>query len=453
MIISKNCLTLRKRVRVALSLFLSLGLLATTTESFGNEAVTVIHAGTVLVGDRLESVRNHSIVVTGDTITRIEKDFITIDGAHLVDLSDKHILPGLIEAHVHLQHGGPGPSLRQDLTHLEDGVMVLRGYAEARRSLEAGFTTLRDLAGDPDVVFDLRDAINMGLVQGPRILAAGPALMPTGGGIIRGLRRDVMGTLEHSNLEYPCDGADECRKAVRALVKAGADFIKVVVTASISAPGEGGAAYQMTPAELESVVEAAHLLDRKVAAHAHGLEGINMAIKAGVDSIEHGTFGDRTSMDLYKETGTFLVPTPLDEAVRRARSRQDIPEEQKQKLIAANEHWMRMLRLASAAGINVAFGTDTQVGAHGRSAEKFKVYEAAGMKPDAIIESATIKAAMLLGIDRETGSLETGKLADLIAVSENPLDNIDALQNVEFVMKSGAIIKSEAVEASRVPPR
>lgn len=453
MTINKNCLKRRERVHLTLILCLILPLLATTTESFGNDKVTVIHAGTVLVGDRLEPVRNHSIVLTGETITRIEKGFITIDDAHLVDLSDKHVLPGLIDAHVHLQHGGPGPSLRQDLTHLEDGVMVLRGYAEARRSLEAGFTTLRDLAGDPDVVFDLRDAINMGLVQGPRILAAGPALMPTGGGIIRGLRRDLMDALEHSNLEYPCDGADECRKAVRALVKAGADFIKVVVTASISAPGEGGAAYQMTPEELESVVEAAHLLDRKVAAHAHGLEGINMAIESGVDSIEHGTFGDATSMDLYKQTGTFLVPTPLDEAVRRARSRADVPEAQKQKLIVANEHWKSMLQLASTAGINVAFGTDTQVGAHGRSAEKFKVYESAGMKPDAIIESATIKAAVLLGIERETGSLETGKLADIIAVSGNPLDDIDILQNVEFVMKSGVIIKSEAVEASRVSAR
>ncbi len=445
---TRSCQKRRAPATVIAGLLLCLsGLPAAATESLGDRPITVIHAGTILLGENLEPAANHSIVVTGDTITRIEEGFIAVNGAHLVDLSDRYVLPGLIEAHVHLQHSGAGPSLRRDLTHLENGVMVLRGYAEARRSLEAGFTTLRDPAGDPDVVFDLRDAINMGYVQGPRILAAGPAVMPTGGGIIRGLRRDVMDMLEHSNLEYPCDGADECRKAVRTLVKAGADFIKVVVTASISAPGEGGSAYQMTPTELEAVVETAHLLDRKVSAHAHGLEGINMAIKAGVDSIEHGTFGDESSIDLYKETGTFLVPTPLDEVVRRARIREDMAEQQKQKLISANEHWMNMLRLASEAGINIAFGTDTQVGAHGRSAHKFKVYEEAGMKPEAIIESATINAAKLLGIDRETGTLETGKLADIIAVAENPLDNVGALQNVEFVMKSGTIIKSEAQPA------
>ena len=417
-------------------------LLAFSISGIAEEKITIIHAGT-LITDAHKAAQSaqsaQSIIVAGDTISAVKDGYISMDDARIIDLSSSFVLPGLIDTHIHLQFSGA--SLNKDLTQMEDGVTTLRAYAQANRSLQAGFTTLRDMAGDPDVIFSLRDAINQGIVSGPRILAAGPAIMPTGGGVIRGFRGDVMSLLEDSNLEYPCDGADDCRKAARQLVKQGADLIKIVATASITAQGKAGFASQMTFVELKAIVDTAHALNRKVAAHAHGLAGLNMALEAGVDSIEHGTFGDRSSIKLYKKNKAYLVATPMAGLVQRARNSTSMSVTQRDKILHAGEYWYVMTGLSYKNGVKMAFGSDINVGGHGENALNFRHYQQAGMSNADIIFSATGAAAGLLGMTSQTGIIETGKKADIIASSENPLKSIDALFDIHFVMKDGELIK------------
>ena len=405
------------------------------------EQTIIIHAGTLLSNASEQARTKQSIIIKGEKIRAIQDGFIKIKDTEVIDLSSATVLPGLIDTHIHLQFSGA--TIKRDLVHMEDGVATLRAYTEANKSLRAGFTTLRDMGGDPDITFALRDAINQGYVQGPRILAAGPVIMPTGGGVIRGFRHDVMAMLKDTNLEYPCDGADECRKAVRQLIKDGADLIKVVATASITAPGKGGFSSQMTLEELQAIVETAHTFNKKVSAHAHGLEGINMALKAGVDSIEHGTFGDKSSIKLYKKAKAFLVPTPLDGLARMARSSSVMLPAQKKKILDANDYWFSMLDLSYQSGVKVTFGSDINVGSHGKNAQKFQYYKEAGMSNADIIRSATVLAADLLGLGDEIGTIESGKVADIIATKGNPIEEITELSEVSFVMKSGAVIHNK----------
>ena len=402
--------------------------------------IILIHAGTLISDVRQTAKTQQSIIIEGEKIKAVKNGFVSVPGARLFDLSSSVVLPGMIDAHIHLQFSGA--SLKKDLTQMEDGVTTLRAYAEANRSLQAGFTTLRDMAGDPDVVFALRDAINQGIVKGPRIVAAGPAIMPTGGGIIRGFRGDVMSLLKHSNLEYPCDGADNCRRAVRELVKRGADFIKIVATASITAPDNAGFASQMTLNELKAIVDTAHALNRKVSAHAHGRAGLHLALEAGVDSIEHGTFGDRSSVRLYKKTGAYLVPTPLFSLVERAKRSTGMPAVQRDRILEAGDYWYEMSALSYKNKVNIAFGSDINVGNHGKNADYFRSYRQAGMSNADIIYSATGAAADLLGMSSEIGSIEAGKNADIIASKNSPLESIDALKNIHFVMKGGEVFKN-----------
>ena len=405
------------------------------------EQTIIIHAGTLLSNASEQARTKQSIIIKGEKIHAIQNGFIKIKDTEVIDLSSATVLPGLIDTHIHLQFSGA--TIKRDLVHMEDGVATLRAYTEANKSLRAGFTTLRDMGGDPDITFALRDAINQGYVQGPRILAAGPVIMPTGGGVIRGFRHDVMAMLKDTNLEYPCDGADECRKAVRQLIKDGADLIKVVATASITAPGKGGFSSQMTLEELQAIVETAHIFNKKVSAHAHGLEGINMALKAGVDSIEHGTFGDKSSIKLYKKTKAFLVPTPLDGLARMARSSSVMLPAQKKKILDADDYWFSMLDLSYQSGVKVTFGSDINVGSHGKNAQKFQYYKEAGMSNADIIRSATVLAADLLGLGDEIGTIESGKVADIIATKGNPIEGITELSEVSFVMKSGAVVHNK----------
>lgn len=403
---------------------------------------TVIHAGTLLDVPGQRSKSKQSVVIEFGKIVDIQDGFISIPNAQEIDLSSHYVLPGLIDTHVHLQFGGA--DYLQQLVRLEDSVLVLRAYAEANKSLNAGFTTLRDMGGDPDVIFGLRDAINSGYVNGPTIISAGPVLMPTGGGIIRGFRRDIMGLLSATNLEYPCNGADSCRQAVRQLVKDGADLIKLVVTSSILAPNGRGFDQQMTFEEITAAVDAAHSLGVRVSAHAHGLKGIKLALQAGVDSIEHGSLTDKPTIDLYLKKGAYFVPTlsSMTSLERLVEDGKKFSPTVKENVSQANQNLFEILNFAYKKNVKIAFGTDVNVGMHGSNAKEFLLLKKAGMTETDMIRSATIIAAELLGLSERVGTITIGKDADIIATEGNPIKNISELLNVNFVMKQGKVVKN-----------
>lgn len=407
------------------------------------EDITVIYAGTLLAHPNQPPLHDQSIVIADGRIRSVEPGFINTPDATIIDLRSAHVMPGMINAHVHLQFGFQ--TFQNDIIATEDGVLVLRAFSEAQKALKAGFTTLRDMAGDPDIVFSLRDSINRGIVLGPRILAAGPAIEPTGGGIIRGLRRDVLQFLADTNeLETFCDGPEDCAKTARQAINDGADFVKIVATGSILSPNSA-LSQQMTTAEIEAIVVAARGMGKKVSAHAHGLPGINAALAAGVQSIEHGTFGDESSIQLYKKTNTFLVPTMSSMQLLRLRvnTDPDIDPNVKENILSGAARLTETVRLAYKAGVRIAFGTDSNIGTLASAASEFQLLKDAGMSEQDMISSATVQAATLLGLENEIGTISPGKIADIIAVAEDPLLNINALERVEFVMKSGVMIKND----------
>ncbi len=400
----------------------------------------VIHAGSVLAEPGKAPLRNSSIVITNDRIDSIEPGFVEPENARIIDLRHAFVLPGLIDTHIHLQFGGA--NYATDFVTLEDSYVALRGAEEARRALDSGFTTLRDMAGDADVVFPLRRATDDGIVAGPRILAAGQCIVPTGGGIIRGYRQDVAELLAESNLELPCDGPENCAQATRQAIKAGADLIKIVATGSILSPFSA-LSQQMSDDEIRVIVETARGMGVPVSAHAHGQPGIVAAIKAGARSIEHGTFGDDEALKLYLEHDAFLVPTLSSLRVLKARveSNPGMHPSVRANVLAANDQGFKMVRRAYEMGVKVAFGTDSNVGMLGDNAAEFRLLQSTGMSEQDMIRSATIIAADLLGLAGEIGTLAPGKQADVIAVIGDPLNDITELERVRFVMARGKVVK------------
>ena len=402
--------------------------------------VTVIHAGTLLTVPGEKPKANQTIIVTGGRITGIEDGFVDREGAKVVDLKTSFVMPGMIDAHVHLQYGGD--DYTKDLVTLEDGVELLRALTHANYALDAGFTTIRDMAGKPALVFPLRDAINKGIVKGPRILASGPAIEPTGGGIIRGFRRDVADLLlAHPNLEIYCDGPENCTKVTREVIMGGADQVKIVASGSILSPSSAKS-QQFSNEEINAIVAAAAGMGKKVSSHAHGLPAINASLEAGVNSIEHGSFADQTSMDLFKKSGAYLVPTMTSLGVLRKRVENPATDPTvRANVIAAYDRIQQMVGLAYRNKVKIAFGTDSNIGMLGKNAGEFRLLKAAGMSEVDMIRSATVVAAGLLGLENEIGTIAPGKSADIIAVGSSPLDDITVLENVSFVMARGEVIK------------
>ena len=408
----------------------------------------VIHTGHLLAVPGQEPTPGQTILVEDGRFAQISDGLQDPAGfgedVAFLDLSKHHVLPGLMDMHVHLL-GQIGPTSRTDELFVTTSMKALRGAHYARLTVEAGFTSVRDLGGNPEAIFALRDAVEQGLVPGPRIFAAGSALAATGGhGDVDGYKAEL---LKLWTPETICDGLYDCRRATRHAVKMGADWIKVTATGGVTSDAATGLGQQMTDDELSEIVRTAHALGVKVAAHAHGTKGIEAALRAGVDSIDHGTFSQSETMKLFQATGAYLVPT-LSPGVKIPATMEGNPfftEAIKRKGYAAAAASRDSFGNAYRSGVKIAFGTDSGVTPHGENADEFVMMVEAGMTPMDAIRSATVVSAELLGIEDKLGTIEVGKEADLIAVRDNPLKDISALGNVTTVIKAGRIILHEEV--------
>jgi imidazolonepropionase-like amidohydrolase len=425
---------MKKLICLTLSLFLSSQALAEDL---------LLHVGKLLAVPGEEPVSNQSILIEGHKIAKVAPGFIDPPpGTRLLDLKDRFVLPGLMDMHVHLL-GELDPGSRGRVLTENSYLNTLRGVSNAKKTLDAGFTTVRDLGGNPESIYAIRDAIEANLIPGPRVLAAGSSLAATGGhGDIDGIRSEL---LELWTPESICDGAVGCRKATRNAIKFGADWIKITATGGVLSDTSTGLGVQMTDGELEEIVRTASNLGVKVAAHAHGTNGINAALRAGVHSIDHGTFLDKESIGLFKENNAFLVPTlmPGHFVPLSMEGNPFFTDAIKAKALSAAAQSKAGFAMAQNAGINIAFGTDSGVTPHGQNAKEFSLMVAAGMSPGRAIRSATIVTAELLNLEDRLGTLEDGMLADLIAVDGDPLSDISVLERVTMVIKNGRVEKLE----------
>ena len=400
--------------------------------------VTLIHAGVLLTIPGNGPASTQTLIVRGEKIEAVENGFkfpddLGFDDATVIDLSDRFVLPGLMDAHVHLR-GQPSDPLvprgftrgRTELTPAQKAVNAL---IYARRTLAAGFTTVRDVGSDDQSVFAARDAINQGRVLGPRILVSGASVAVTAG------HADTTGVDENSPTarmqNAVCDGVAECRRAVRYQAKMGADVIKVTITGGFGSNTK--LLPQMFADELKAIIDTSHQLDLKIAAHAYHPQAIYDAAAAGIDSIEHGFLASDDGLRLMKKNGTFLVPTISASYPPPFLRIPDPPSVRLRNEYAAFERAYKM-------GVKIAFGTDAGTFRHGDNAKEFDLMVRYGMTPEDAIRSATVVTADLFGL-ADIGTLEPGNLADVIAAIGNPLDDITALHDIDFVMKSGRVAK------------
>jgi imidazolonepropionase-like amidohydrolase len=409
----------------------------------------VVHAETVFVQagrlladpatGKVETAK--TLVLENGKVARIVDGYVAEPGGKVVDLKDSFVLPGLIDSHVHLT-GQQGPTSRLDnvTQSAADEAMVGAGYA--RKTLMAGFTTVADLGATNQAIFALRDGIKRGDVPGPRIIAAGSAVSVHGGhGDINGYSDEVMHVLRPTSV---CSGSDDCRRAVREQVWLGADIIKITATGGVLSNTAAGLNQQFSDDELKAIVESAHRMGRKLTAHAHGVDGINSFLKAGGDSIEHGTYLDADSIALFKKNGAYLVPTLMagDFVYRIASGPNNfLTPAQTAKALDAGPKMLAMARRAHEGGVKIAFGTDTGVSAHGDNAGEFALLVKAGLTPLEAIQAATVNAADHFSLSAEIGSLSPGKAADLIAVKGDPLKDVTELQRVTSVIRGGVVYK------------
>lgn len=382
--------------------------------------------------------RDKTIVVEGGKIVAIRDGFV--GEGQVIDLRDGFVLPGFIDSHVHITSQS-GPDSRLDGVTKSTTAQAFDGIVYASRTVRAGFTTVADLGSDPEAINALRDAIAQKKVVGPRILAAGIVAAHGGHGDVHGYRQEILDLFRPTTL---CSGADDCARAVRQAVQQGADVIKTASTGGVMSDTAAGLGQQMSDAELVSIVETAHRLGRKVAAHAHGTDGVNAALRAGVDSVEHGTYLDPESIRLFKAKGSYLVPTLLagDTVTRQAATAEWMPATVRAKARIVGPLMIDAVRRARAAGVNMAFGTDSGVSAHGDNAREFALMVQAGLPPIDAIRAATVWAATHVGLDNEVGSIVPGKAADIVAVKADPLTDIRALETMAFVMKGGDVVRA-----------
>jgi len=421
---------------VALAIALSLGAAA--------QAATLIHAGRLIDGVSDTVKTDQTVVVDGGKITSIENGFrAPASGDQLIDLKNGTLLPGFFDMHVHLS-GEYNKNTEIEEYKLNESDVAINSVVYADRTLMAGFTTVRDLGDEFLVTIALRNAISAGKVPGPRIVAAGKAIATTGG------HADPTNGWAHRFQHDPgpdegvINSVEDARKAVRQRYKDGSDTIKITATGGVLSIAKNGANPQFTEEEVRAVVTTARDYGFKVAAHAHGAEGIKRAVRGGVDSIEHGTFMDDEAMKLMKERGTYYVPTISagNWVYERAQDPDFFPPIVRPKALAVGPQIQQTFAKAYKAGVKIMFGTDTGVSAHGRNAHEFKLMVDAGMPPMEAIKAATSVPAKFLDLDDKVGTITVGKLGELVGVLGDPIKDITTTEHVVFVMKDNTVYKA-----------
>lgn len=404
-----------------------------------------VHAGLLFDGIHAKPRAQVTVVVDGDRIESVVDGFLAAaEGERVVDLSRFTVTPGWMDMHVHLA-SELGPTSYSEEFFMDPVDMALRATTFARRTLQAGFTTVRDLGDDGTVVAALDRAIEKGYVEGPRIFLAGKAIATTGGhadptnGWAHWLKGDP------GPREGVVNGPDDVRKAVRQRYKDGSDLIKITATGGVLSLAKSGQNPQFTDEELEALVAIAKDYGFKVAVHAHGSEGMERAVRAGVDSIEHGTFMTPRIMELMKEHGTWYVPTLMagEWVAELADGDSWLPEVVRPKAAEIGPQIQATFAAAHAAGVKIAFGTDSGVSPHGLNAREFELMVEGGMSPTEALQAATSDAARLLGVSDELGSLEPGKRADLVAIQGDLREDITAMARPVFVMKDGHVYRHD----------
>ncbi|MFZ9387106.1 MAG: amidohydrolase family protein [Chitinophagaceae bacterium] len=404
---------------------------------------SVIWCGVLIDGNKDEPRKNMTIVVSKNRIESVNEGFSRPDpGDRVIDLKNRTVTPGWIDMHVHMEHEtNPGFYLEKFTSNPADIAFQSVRFSES--TLLSGFTTVRDLGGT-GVNISLRNAINKGLIKGPRVYTSGRSIATTGGHAdpTNGYRHDLMG--DPGPVDAVANGPDECRKAVRQRYKEGSDLIKITATGGVLSLAKNGSNPQFTEDEIRAIVETAKDYGFRVAVHAHGAEGMKRAIRAGVNSIEHGTLMDDEAIALFRQYGTWYVPT-LTAGVSVADSAKKpgyYPDIITPKALEIGPRLSITLAKAYKAGVKIAFGTDAGVYQHGKNWLEFVYLIKAGIPPMAAIKAATIQAADLLGEKDKLGSIEFGKLADIIAVDGDPLQDPQAFGKVVFVMKDGVVYKN-----------
>lgn len=404
-------------------------------------APTLLHCGRIVDVRALQVLTERTVVVEAQTIVRIDRGYTTPADGNVIDLRDYTCLPGLIDLHVHLAFSLTPAATIESFT-FNPADYAVRSVGNAEKTLMAGFTSVRDLGSAPGVSVGLRNAINKGLVKGPRIQAAG-FITSTGGhgDPTNALRSELMGN-PGPDLGI-VSGADEARRAVRQRYKEGFDLIKIATTGGVLSLAKSGDAPLLADAELVAIVTTAKDYGFPVATHAHGAVGIKRAIRAGVQTIEHGSYLDDEAITLMKQSGTWLVATISAGryVAEQAKTAGYFPDIIRPKALAIGPQIQGMFGRAYRAGVNIAFGTDQGVAPHGENAKEFEYMVEAGMPPLEALRAATLYGARVMGMEAQIGSIEAGKLADMVAVPGDPSIDIAVMNRVAFVMKDGVVYR------------
>ncbi len=437
-----------------IALMLALAALVAATPAVPQTApdrVVLVQAGQVLDRPGKPARGPGTIVIRDGRIVDVRNGLLDASvaefaGAKVIDLRDKYVLPGLVDSHVHLTSDTGGVLAQLEQVQLTPAAKAFNALTNAQKTLSAGFTTVRNLGDRDGVTLALRDAIRDGQVVGPNIVDAGTSISTTSGHMdaALGFRDDLRDALDHH--ENLCDGADACRRAVRLQVARGVDVIKIATTGGVNSRIGAGLGQQMFDDEVRAIVDTARLYGKKVAVHAHGADGVKVALAAGVNSIEHGTTLDDECLELFRKSGAYYVPTLS--TVNGYLERIAADPNAYSPAVRAKVDWRiritgESLRKAVPKGVRIAFGTDAGVSKHGRNADEFELMVKHGMTPTQALEAATVNAADLLGLSADVGTLEPGKRADLIAVDGDPLADVTVLKRVPFVMKDGTVFKDE----------